>query len=134
MGLTAFYGGKAFDRTKAESSNLETIKAALNAGINFFDTAWIYQSFGADGNPNTTNEELLGKAIKMYGRDRFIIATKTGIAPSANGLQALASEAVIRQQLNDSLTRLGTDYIDLYYCHRMPTDVTIEGEFVSQSV
>lgn len=125
MTMTAFYGG--FSRKESEAESLSTIKKALDLGVNFFDTAWIYQSFGADGEPNTTNEELLGKAIKMYGRENFIIATKMGIVPSPGGTMTFnASESVIRSQLADSLSRLGVDYIDLYYCHRMPTDVSIE--------
>ena len=123
--MTAFYGG--FSRKESEEKSLATIGKALDLGINFFDTAWIYQSFGADGEPNTTNEELLGKAVKMYGRDRFVIATKMGIVPGAGGAMSYhASESVIRSQLADSLSRLGVDYIDLYYCHRMPTDVSVE--------
>lgn len=124
MTMTAFYG--SFSRSQSEGESLATIAAALDSGINMFDTAWIYQSFGSDGEPNTTNEELLGKAIAQFGRERFIIATKCGIVPSATGMSFHSTEAAIRSQLSDSLSRLGTTYIDLYYCHRMPTDVSIE--------
>jgi aryl-alcohol dehydrogenase-like predicted oxidoreductase len=61
MSMTAFYGG--FSRKDAEEESLNTISKALENGLNFFDTAWIYQSLGFDGCENTTNEELLGKAI-----------------------------------------------------------------------
>ena len=124
MTMTAFYGG--FNRAEAEEESLNTIGAALEAGVNFLDTAWIYQSFGADGQPNTTNEELVGKAIKRFGRDKLVIATKCGIVAGAEGMKYSASEQTIRSQLNDSLSRLGIDCIDLYYVHRMPKDVTIE--------
>jgi aryl-alcohol dehydrogenase-like predicted oxidoreductase len=90
------------------------------------DTAWIYQSFGSDGEDNTTNEELVGKAMKKYGREKFVLATKCGITFGPNGPIRLANEDLIRSQLADSLQRLDTDYIDLYYVHRMPTDVSIE--------
>jgi len=121
MGMTAFYG--TFDRTAAEEENQRTITKALELGINMFDTAWIYQSFGADGKENVTNEDLLGRAIKIHGRDKFIICTKFGIVPPLN---ADGSEATIRSQLADSLSRLGTDYIDLYYQHRMDPNTPIE--------
>ena len=58
MGMTAFYG--SFNRYEQEEENLKTIAKALEIGINFFDTAWIYQSFGAGGGENYTNEQLLG--------------------------------------------------------------------------
>ena len=124
MTMTAFYG--SFNRRGAEAQSIETIGRALECGINFFDTAWIYQSFGADGEDNTTNEELLGKAIKRFGRDNFVVATKTGIVPGPDGMQYLSAEEHIRRQLGESLQRLGIETIDLYYVHRMPTDVSIE--------
>jgi aryl-alcohol dehydrogenase-like predicted oxidoreductase len=154
MGMTAFYGG--FDRTAAEEESLATITKALELGLNFFDTAWIYQSFGM-GTPNVhvaclvpnyymviytsscflyvvggdgqnhTNEELLGKAIAMHGRDKFVIATKFGIARDASGSRKICNkEETLDLHLADSLKRLGTDYIDLYYIHRIDPSVQIE--------
>ena len=120
MNMTAFYG--SFDRSDAEEGNMKTIEKALEVGVSLFDTAWIYQSFGADSKENTTNEELLGKAIAKFGRKRFIIATKFGITLS--GISGKAD--VIRSQLNESLSRLGTDYVDLYYMHRMDPKTPIE--------
>ena len=75
--------------------------------MNFFDTAWIYQSFGAGGGENITNEEVLGRAIKRHGRDKFIIATKFGIAMGPTGMVFSGKPDFIRAQLQDSLTRLG---------------------------
>jgi aryl-alcohol dehydrogenase-like predicted oxidoreductase len=119
----------------------------LEVGINFFDTAWIYQSFGlggylklstivpmiaimgnvTGGGGNFTNEELLGKAIKIHGRDKFVIATKFGITRDASGNRGISgSEETIMSQLSDSLQRLGTDYVDLYYMHRMDPSTPIE--------
>ncbi|KAH9181031.1 hypothetical protein AeNC1_016991, partial [Aphanomyces euteiches] len=60
MGMTAYYGN--FDRAAHEEESLRTISKALELGINMLDTAWIYQSFGAGGGGNFTNEELVGKA------------------------------------------------------------------------
>jgi hypothetical protein len=123
MGMTAFYGD--FSRADTESTSLQTITQGLKIGMNFLDTAWIYQSFGAGGG-NFINEELVGKAIKQHGRSSFIIATKFGIIPSQNGIVVSGSEETIRSQLADSLKRLDTDYIDLYYMHRMDPSTPIE--------
>ncbi|RHY27297.1 hypothetical protein DYB32_008786, partial [Aphanomyces invadans] len=124
MGMTAFYGN--FDRAAQEAESLRTIAKALEVGINLLDTAWIYQSFGAGGGGNFTNEELIGKAIKQHGRDKFVIATKFGLIPATNDLAVSGAESTIRSQLAESLDRLGTDYIDLYYMHRMDPTIPIE--------
>lgn len=124
MGMTAFYG--EFDRVATEEESLNTIGRALELGINMLDTAWIYQSFGMGGGGNFTNEELVGKALKRYGRDKFVVATKFGITYT-NGVRSVSgSEETIRAQLADSLQRLDTDYIDLYYMHRMDPNTPIE--------
>ena len=68
----------------------------------------------------------MGKAIAKHGRDKFIIATKFGILPSSTGLVPDSSPATIRSQLQESLTNLGTDYIDLYYQHRPDPNTPIE--------
>ena len=119
MGMTAFY--KANDQN-SEEENLATIGKALEVGINFFDTAWIYQNFET----GETNEALLGKAIKKYGRDKFVVATKFGIVPGPSGLGFDGSPAAVRKQLTESLERLGIDCIDLYYMHRMDPKTPIE--------
>ncbi|CAK4694828.1 hypothetical protein LEN26_000710 [Aphanomyces euteiches] len=124
MGMTAFYGN--FDRAAQEEESLRTIAKGLEVGVNMLDTAWMYQSFGAGGGGNFTNEELVGKAIEIHGRDKFVICTKFGIVPGPNGMQISGKEETLRSQLADSLARLGTDYIDLYYMHRMDPAVPIE--------
>ncbi|EQC36075.1 hypothetical protein SDRG_06195 [Saprolegnia diclina VS20] len=125
MGMTAFYGD--FDREAAEETNIETIGKALELGINMIDTAWIYQSFGIDGKPNVTNEALVGKALKRFGRDKFIVATKFGLGVDANGQRYISGKpAFIREQLAQSLERLGIDSVDLYYMHRMDPSTPIE--------
>jgi len=125
MGMSAFYGD--FDRAAAVETNLETIGKALEKGVNFLDTAWIYQSFGAGGGPNTTNEELIGKALKRFGRDRFVVATKFGVGVSPTGETFVSGKPeFIRQQLAESLSRLDTTYVDLYYQHRMDPSTPIE--------
>ncbi|KAG9405645.1 hypothetical protein AC1031_003552 [Aphanomyces cochlioides] len=124
MGMTAYYGN--FDRAAQEEESLRTISKALELGINMLDTAWIYQSFGAGGGGNFTNEELVGKAIKQHSRDKFVIATKFGFVLKEGGMVVSGTEETIRSQLADSLKRLGTDYIDLYYMHRIDPTTPIE--------
>jgi aryl-alcohol dehydrogenase-like predicted oxidoreductase len=72
------------------------------------------------------NEELVGKAIKKFGREKFVIATKTGVGvENGKGITSGKPE-FIRNQLAQSLERLGTDYIDLYYLHRIDPDTPLE--------
>lgn len=68
----------------------------------------------------------MGKAIKIHGRDKFVIATKFGISFENDQSIVSGKDAFIRQQLSESLSRLGTDYIDLYYMHRMDPSTPIE--------
>lgn len=90
-----------------------------------FVTCWLV--FGLGGGGDFTNEELIGKAIKIHGRDKFVIATKFGFTISAYGTRSVSGkEADIRAQLADSLARLDTDYIDLYYMPRMDPNTPIE--------
>jgi aryl-alcohol dehydrogenase (NADP+) len=94
-------------------------KAAVEAGINFFDTANVY-SFGQ-------SEEITGRALKEYARrDEVVIATKvfTRMRPGPNG--AGLSRKVIMTEIDASLRRLGTDYVDLYQIHRWDPTTPIE--------
>lgn len=103
-----------------EEQSRPLIKQALEAGINFFDTADMY-SLGA-------SEEVLGRALKDFGpgRDRVVIATKVfyplGDDPNQRGL----SRKHIMHAIDDSLRRLGTDYVDLYQIHRFDAETPIE--------
>jgi aryl-alcohol dehydrogenase-like predicted oxidoreductase len=103
-----------------EDASRPLIKQALEAGINFFDTADMY-SLGA-------SEEVLGRALKDFGpaRDKVVIATKVfypvGDDPNQRGL----SRKHIRHAIDDSLRRLGTDYVDLYQIHRFDHETPIE--------
>jgi 1-deoxyxylulose-5-phosphate synthase len=95
------------------------IQRALEGGINFFDTANRY-SLGS-------SEEILGRAIKDFTRrDDVVIATKVygRMRPGANG-GGLSRKAIMRE-IDDSLGRLGTDYVDLYQIHRWDYDAPIE--------
>ena len=118
MGMTAFYKtGESL-----EEENINTIGKALESGINFFDTAWVYQNFET----KETKEELVGRAIKKFGRDKFIIATKFGIGFSSTGMILSGKSDFVRQQCDESLKRLGIETIDLFYMHRMDPTTPIE--------
>lgn len=113
MGMSDFYG------TANEKDAINVIHYALDNGINFLDTADMYGPF--------TNEKLVGKAFKGR-RDKVIIATKFGNQRSADGtfLGINGKAEYVKQACDASLKRLGVDYIDLYYQHRVDTTVPIE--------
>jgi aryl-alcohol dehydrogenase-like predicted oxidoreductase len=101
--------GGDWGRTDEEQA-ISAIRAAADEGVTLFDTAQGY-GFGA-------SERLLAKALGPYPRDGFVIATKGGLRPTAGGgVTRDASPAWVRQGVHDSLTALGTDYIDLYQVH-----------------
>jgi aryl-alcohol dehydrogenase-like predicted oxidoreductase len=118
MGMSAFYGST--DEVEA----VATIRRALELGIDFLDTAQLYGPL--------TNEELVGRAVKGH-REEYVIATKfnrrtDNAVPgdmSTLGPQD-GSAAHVRSSIEGSLTRLGTDYVDLYYQHRVDPNVPIE--------
>ncbi|WP_299094278.1 aldo/keto reductase [uncultured Metabacillus sp.] len=102
-----------------EESSRPIIKKALELGINFFDTANVY----SDG----TSEEIVGRALKDYAnRDEVVLATKVYFpmheGPNGSGL----SRKTIMSEIDNSLKRLGTDYVDLYIVHRWDYDTPIE--------
>ena len=118
MGMSAFYG--ATD----EAESIATIQRALELGINLIDTAQLYGPL--------TNEQLVGRAINGH-RDEYVIATKfarrmDGATPgdmSSTGPLDGSAEHV-HSSIEGSLKRLGTDYVDLYYQHRVDPNVPIE--------
>lgn len=113
MGMSTAYGGP--DRDDDES--IRTIHRALDLGVTFLDTAEVYGPY--------RNEELVGRALKGR-RDAVVLATKFGMI-SHTGRDGLdSSPASVRAAVDGSLRRLGTDYIDLYYQHRVDPDTPIE--------
>ncbi|MGG4495464.1 aldo/keto reductase [Brevibacillus reuszeri] len=102
-----------------EEQSRPIIKKALESGINFFSTANMY----SDG----TSEEILGRALKDFAqRDEVVIATKVFV-PMRKGPNALGlSRKAIMTEIDNSLRRLGTDYVDLYQIHRWDPNTPIE--------
>src|SRR5579859_3018902 len=96
--------------TVSDDQAIATILSAIERGINLIDTAPIYGRGRA--------EELIGKAMRQHGsRDAFYIATKAGLDWNSHGVYANSTPARLRRELEDSLRRLGTTYIDLYQVH-----------------
>jgi aryl-alcohol dehydrogenase-like predicted oxidoreductase len=118
MGMSAFYG------STDEAEGVETIRRALELGVDFIDTAQLYGPL--------TNESLVGRAVAGR-RDEYVIATKfnrrmDGAVPgdmSSVGPQDGSADHV-RSSIEGSLRRLRTDYVDLYYQHRVDPNVPIE--------
>jgi aryl-alcohol dehydrogenase-like predicted oxidoreductase len=121
LGCMSYGGGNQGNHawSLSEDESRPFIKKALEAGINFFDTANRY-SLG-------NSEEILGRAIKDFARrDEVVIATKVygRMRPGPNG--AGLSRKAIFAEIDNSLHRLGMDYVDLYQIHRFDHDTPIE--------
>lgn len=122
VGLGCNNLGRAGSVTADPAAATAVVRAALDAGITFFDTADVY------GAPCGRSEEFLGAALGSE-RDKVVIATKFGMdARGANGVDfgARASRSYIRQAVEASLRRLGTDWIDLYQLHEPDPQTPLE--------
>ncbi|WP_420782914.1 aldo/keto reductase [Streptomyces sp. LPB2020-019-1HS] len=109
----------AHEWTLDEDASRPLIRQALEAGINFFDTANVY----SDG----TSEEIVGRALRDFARrDEIVLATKVHgrMRPGPNG--GGLSRKAIMTEIDNSLRRLGTDYVDLYQIHRWDPHTPIE--------
>ncbi len=111
-------GCNQFGPSADEAATNAIVSAALDSGINFFDTA---DEYGPEG----VSEEYLGRALAGR-REEAVIATKFGHHMDGDPLRGGASARWITRAVEDSLTRLGTDYIDLYQQHFPDPDVTAE--------
>lgn len=113
MGMSDFYG------MSSEAQNLKVLERAAELGCTFWDTADMYGPF--------TNEMLLSKALKGR-RERITLATKFGVSRGTDGSwQGIKGSAeYVKEACDASLQRLGTDYIDLYFQHRLDPATPIE--------
>jgi aryl-alcohol dehydrogenase-like predicted oxidoreductase len=112
MGLVGWYGSRDDDEARA------TLLAAVEAGVDHFDTAASYQV--------GENEKFVGSVLAPL-RQRLFIATKCGLSRSPDGGAMVDNRPeTIRASCDASLARLGTDYIDLFYLHRIDKTVPIE--------
>ncbi len=112
-------GGMSFGNSKwmaDEENSIKIIKKAIDYGINYIDTANIYS--------NGKSEEIIGKAINGY-RDDLIISTKG--AGKMNDFYYGFNNKYLNKAINDSLKRLKTDYIDIYYLHTMLDNIDMKG-------
>ncbi|MBV7531590.1 aldo/keto reductase [Chitinophaga sp. sic0106] len=120
MGMTVFAGGSNIYGPADETEAIKTIHRSLELGGNFLDTADIYGPF--------LNEQLIAKAIKG-NRDKYIIATKFGYEIDDNNQPTWrinGQKGYVKKAVEKSLRSLGTDYIDLYYLHRLDPQTPIE--------
>ncbi|MFC3562989.1 aldo/keto reductase [Pedobacter jamesrossensis] len=119
MGMTTIAGGNIYGKAD-EKESIATIHRALDLGINFLDTADLYGPL--------LNERLISKAIKG-NRDKYTIATKFGFEIDDNEQLTWAFNGkpdYVRKAIERSLQNLGTDYIDLYYLHRLDPNTPVE--------
>src|ERR1700722_11159181 len=117
-------GGNVFGWTATEAKSFEVLDALAGAGLNFIDTADVY-SVWAPGHRGGESETVIGTWLKRSGRRKdVVIATKVGMAmaPDRKGLSA----AHIARSAEESLRRLQTDYIDLYFSHCDDAGVPME--------
>jgi aryl-alcohol dehydrogenase-like predicted oxidoreductase len=117
-------GGNVFGWTADEAASFAVLDALIESGLNFIDTADVY-SVWVPGHQGGESESVIGKWLKRRGRrDDVVIATKVGMqmAPDRKGLSA----AYIARSAEESLQRLQTDHIDLYFSHSDDADVPLE--------
>ena len=112
MGMSHGYGA-AGDKKEM----IKLIHQAVEKGVTFFDTAEVYGPY--------TNEELVGEALEPY-RKEVVIATKCGIQIVDGKQIVIGKPETMRRSIEGSLKRLRTEYIDLYYLHRVDPDTHIE--------
>lgn len=124
LGANAVGGHNLFPGLNDETSKRNIVRSALDHGINFIDSAFIY-------GPGRS-EELIGEVLKERGgRDNVVIATKGAHVITYDKITLDNSPAFLRQSVEDSLKRLQTDYIDLYYIH-FPDESTPKDEAVGE--
>ncbi|WHX27924.1 aldo/keto reductase [Virgibacillus halodenitrificans] len=121
LGTNAVGGHNIYPNMLDEEQGKDIVRAALDNGINFLDTAFIY---GPE-----RSEELVGEVLKDYKRDEVVLATKGAHEFIGERTVMNNSPTFLKQQVEDSLRRMETDYIDLYYIH-FPDEDTPKDEAV----
>lgn len=112
LGSWLTYGGYV------ENENaIKAIETAYDSGINFFDTANVYEKGAA--------ESLLGETLRAYPRESYVLATKVFGAMGDGANDRGLSRKHITEQCHASLKRLGAEYVDIYYCHRFDSDTPL---------
>ena len=113
LGSWLTYGGGVGDEAARAC-----VDAAFDSGINFIDTANVYARGGA--------EDFLGDVLQNRPRDSYVLATKLYFPMDDTGTNQGLSRAQVEKQIDDSLRRLRTDYVDLYQCHRYDNNTPLE--------
>jgi aryl-alcohol dehydrogenase-like predicted oxidoreductase len=115
MGMTTAYDTNERD----DEESVRVIHRAIELGVVLIDTAEVYGPY--------ENEELVGRALAARGmRQRVVLATKTGLVREDGGIRRDGRPERIREAIDGSLRRLGTDHVDLYYLHRVDPEVPVE--------
>ena len=118
------FGGNVFGWTADEKRSFELLEALAEAGLTFIDTANVYSAW-VPGHQGGESEAIIGRWLKARGgRERLVIATKVGMR-MGDGREGLKPD-YIRVAVEESLSRLQTDYIDLYQSHRDDENVPLE--------
>lgn len=125
MGLSHAFGTPLGKREAADK-----VRAAFDLGYTLFDTAECYTGTNPDGS-TAYNEEAVGEGIRGI-RDKIVLCTKCGVRHLGDHLEMDSRPETLRKSLEGSLKRLGTDYIDLYYQHRV--DPKVEPEVVAETM
>ena len=130
MGMSYAYD---MDSQRDEDTSVSVIRGAVELGVTLVDTADVYGPY--------TNEELVGRALKDGYRERVVLSTKVGLevsnaAPAAGTMPGLVKNGApehIRESIDASLRRLGTDHVDLYILHRVDPDVPLEESWAAMA-
>ena len=130
MGMSYAYD---MDSQRDEDTSVSVIRGAVELGVTLVDTADVYGPY--------TNEELVGRALKDGYRERVVLSTKVGLevsnaAPAAGTMPGLVKNGTpehIRESIDASLRRLGTDHVDLYILHRVDPDVPLEESWAAMA-
>lgn len=122
-------GTMTFGTPVAPGDAVELVRRSADLGVDFIDTANMYEGYArVAGSAGGVAEEIVGRAVAGH-REEFLIATKVGMRVGEGPADEFTSAAAIHRQLDRSLRRLATDYVDLYYLHK-PDPHTPDAEIV----